>query len=89
MESRSYYESYPVDPRSSDKPVGDRCPVGFWNLTGHDVALTVDGKSHVLAAGKNLKLELARQFIWKMANHDPQTERIAVDTPGLEIVIRR
>jgi hypothetical protein len=69
--------------------VGDRCPVGFWNLTGHEITLMVDGKSHFLAAGKNLKLQLARQFIWKRESYDPQTERIAADTPGLEIVIRR
>src|SRR5262249_35153469 len=37
------------------------CKVGFWNLTGKDVTLLVDGKSHSLRRNHAVTLDLSRQ----------------------------
>jgi hypothetical protein len=66
----------------------DRCRVGFWNLTGRDVTLTIDGKSWTLAKDRATTLELDRRFTWQA---DRQAER-AVSVPKgqstYEVVIR-
>jgi hypothetical protein len=66
----------------------DRCRVGFWNLTGRDVTLTVDGKTWSLAKDRATTLELDRRFTWQA---DRQSER-AVSVPEgqstFEVVIR-
>lgn len=88
-ESRSFFNAYTVAPRANDKPAAARIPVGFWNLTDHDITLTVDKSTHVLPRGKNLKLDLARQFIWRVDARDSLTEQVPGSEAGLEIVIRR
>jgi hypothetical protein len=88
-ESRSYFDAYAAAPRAGDKPAGVRCPVGFWNLTEHDVQLTVAGQNYSLPRGKNVKLELDRQFVWRVDQREPQSERIPASESALEIVIRR
>ncbi len=88
-ESRSFYESFSVQPPSSDKPSADRCAVGFWNLTGRDVTLSVDGKPQIIPQGKSLKLQLGRQFVWQIGGHEAQTEKVPMENSGVEIVLRR
>jgi len=88
-ESRSFYESFSVQPPSTDKLSADRCAVGFWNLTGRDVTLSVDGKPQIIPQGKSLKLQLGRQFVWQIGGHDAQTEKVPMENSGVEIVLRR
>jgi hypothetical protein len=88
-ESRSYYDAYAGSPRDSTKPAGDRCTIGFWNLTGGNLTIKVDGQARSLPQGKNLQVEAGRQFIWQVEGRDPQRESIAAGESALEIVIRR
>jgi hypothetical protein len=88
-ESRSFYESFGVQPGFTDKISADHCAVGFWNLTGRDVTLSVDGKPQIVPQGKSLRLQLGRQFAWKIGGHEVQTERIPIENSGVEIVLRR
>ena len=44
----------------------ERCKVGFWNLTGRDVTLTVDGKSRSLPKNRSVTLDLEHQFTWQI-----------------------
>jgi hypothetical protein len=88
-ESRSYYDAYPGSPRESSKPAGDRCAVGFWNLTGRDLTIKIDGQARSLAQGKNIQVDAGRQFIWQIEGRDPQHENVASGESALEIVIRR
>lgn len=88
-ESRSYFNAYAVAPRANDKPAGNRVPVGFWNLTDRDITLTVDKQTHVVPKGKNLKLDLARQFVWRVDTREALNEQVPAAESGLEIVIRR
>jgi len=88
-ESRSYYESFSVRPQSSDKPPGDHCAVGFWNLTGRDLTVSIAGQAHAVPRGKSLKLEVGRQFVWRVEGHEPQNEIVPIENSGVEIVLRR
>jgi hypothetical protein len=66
----------------------DRCRVGFWNLTGRDVTLNVDGKAWTLPRDRATTLELDRQFIWQA---DAQSQRNVIVPDGqstFEVVIR-
>lgn len=62
--------------------------VGFWNLSGKDVTLTVDGKTQTLPRDRAVTLQLGRQFVWQADQRPPRTERVPDDQPGHEIVIR-
>ncbi|SRR5260370_1281193 len=88
-ESRSFYEAFKVRPTSTDQPAGERCAVGFWNLTGRDVTVSVDGKPQVIPRGKILKLQVDRQFVWQVGGHEAQKEKVASENSGLEIVLRK
>ena len=88
-EFRNYYDVYAVTPSDSRPPASDRCSATFWNLTGKDQFLRIDGTDHKLSAGKNLVIGVNRNFIWKMEGRDPQSERISAGEWALEVVIRR
>ncbi|MBV9123034.1 MAG: hypothetical protein JO112_06740, partial [Planctomycetes bacterium] len=88
-ESNSFFDAYPVVRRESDKPPGDRCQVGFWNLSGQDVTLKVDGQSHLLAQGKNLRLDLGREFVWRVNDREAQSQQVPSAEAALDIIIRR
>ena len=61
-ESRSFFDAYPAAPRATDMTAGDRIQVSFWNLSGQDLTLKVEGQLQVLPSGKNLRLDLAPGF---------------------------
>jgi hypothetical protein len=88
MESRPYFDLYPVDARGGEKPLADRCSVGFWNVTDRELGFKVDGQPRTLARGKSLTLELGRQFTWQIEGRDAQIQRVAPENVGLDIVIR-
>jgi len=87
-ESRSFYESFGVRSQSKDKLLADRCSVGFWNLTARDLTVSVEGQNHIVLQGKTLKLQVARQFAWRMEGHEPQNETVPMENSGVEIVLR-
>jgi hypothetical protein len=62
--------------------------VGFWNLTGKDVTLTVDGQTQRLPRDRAVTLELGPQFVWQIDQQPPRTERVPDNLPGHEVVIR-
>ena len=66
----------------------DRCRIGFWNLTGRDITLTVDGKSWKLAKDRALTLDLPHQFTWQADGRLQHVERIAEGQTSQEIAIR-
>jgi hypothetical protein len=62
--------------------------VGFWNVTGRDVTLTVDGRPRLLPRNRSVTLDLSRRFTWHIDREAPRTEQVPADRPGLEIVLR-
>jgi hypothetical protein len=69
-------------------PAKERCRVGFWNLTGRDVTLVVDGKSQLLPRDRAVTLELPREFSWQIDQQPARSERVANEKASHEIVIR-
>jgi hypothetical protein len=65
----------------------NRCRVGFWNITGRDVTILVEGQSRSLARNQSLTLELARTFQWQLDGRQ-QAERIPDGQGTYEIVLR-
>jgi hypothetical protein len=82
-----FYDSYLV--ASGGRPAGDRCAVMFWNLSGQGLTLTVDGQSRPLPAGQSLRLDLKRDFAWRVAGRDEERQQVPAQESGVEIVIRR
>jgi hypothetical protein len=88
-ESQSYYDSYAGTPPDSAKPAGDRCTVGFWNLSAQDLTIKIDGQARSLPRGQNVQLGVGRQFFWQIEGREARQESIARGESALEIVIRR
>jgi hypothetical protein len=65
-----------------------RCQVGFWNLSAHDVTLTVDGRPRMLPKDRAITLELPYRFVWQVDQRPAQTEQIPVGQTAHEVVIR-
>jgi hypothetical protein len=75
--------------RSADAELAkDRCRVGFWNLTGRDVVVTIEGKTMPLAKNQALRFDLNRQFSWQMAGRSQIVERVPVGENVYEVIIR-
>jgi hypothetical protein len=88
-ESRTYFESYPVSPRDRNQRLGDRCAIGFWNLTSGRLSLRVDGVTRTILPGKSAVVETGRQFTWQVEGREIHREAIPMGEAGLDIVIRR
>jgi hypothetical protein len=88
-ESRSSYRAAAALKDPPNPPAGGKARVGFWNLTGRDVVLRVDGQTYAIGAGQNLKLELGRTFVWKVDQYEAQVEQMPAAAPSMELVIRR
>ena len=71
-----------------DKSGPDRCRVGFWNLTGRDVTLTVDGKSSTLPRNRSVTMDLAHEFTWQIEDDTQHVERLSAAQAAHEVVIR-
>ncbi len=67
----------------------ERCRVGFWNVTGREVTLTIDGKTQTLPRDRAVTLELGRSFVWRIDRLEPQSETIPKDRNTHEIVLRQ
>jgi hypothetical protein len=66
----------------------NRCRVGFWNLSGKDVTLVVDGMARLVTRDRAVTLQLPRDFVWRIDQQPAQTVRVADDKTAHEIVIR-
>ncbi len=67
----------------------ERCKVGFWNLTGRDVTLKIDGQPRVLAKNRAMTLDLERSFTWQLDLGDAVTERVPEEQPFHEVILRQ
>jgi hypothetical protein len=66
----------------------DRCRVGFWNVTGRDVTLTIEGKSWKVPKDQSITLDLEWTFSWQIDQRPQQIERIPTGQNTHELVIR-
>lgn len=84
-ESRSYGG---VMPTQATEVTPGRCKVGFWNITGADVTLTIDSQQRRLAKDRAVTLELGRSFVWQLSGRGPQTERVPDGQYLFEVILR-
>jgi hypothetical protein len=66
----------------------DHCRVGFWNLSGRDVTLQVDGKTWTLPKNRAVTLDLERQFSWNLEGRPQRVEQVSQGQAVYEVVIR-
>ena len=85
-ESRSTGGVMPA--QTADVPPG-RAKVGFWNVTGADVILTVDGQQRKLPKDRAVTLELGRTFVWQLDGRGPRAERVPDGENLFEVILRR
>lgn len=88
-ETRSHFAAAPPVGTPGDWPTVTTAQAGFWNLTGRDVVLTVEGQQQVLPNGTGTRRAVARQFAWRVDDRETQLERLPESAPFVEIVIRR
>jgi hypothetical protein len=65
-----------------------RLKIGFWNLTGRDITLTVAGQVRTLAKNRAVTLELEREFSWQIDRLPAHLERVPEGQAVHEVVIR-
>jgi hypothetical protein len=68
-------------------PAG-RVRVGFWNITGRDVTLTIAGQARRLAKDRALTVDLERTFAWQLDGEAAHTERVPEDERTFEVILR-
>lgn len=66
----------------------ERCKVGFWNVTGRDITLNIDGQPRLLAKDRAITLDLERAFVWRIDQGDPNSERVPEDQAFHEVILR-
>lgn len=65
-----------------------RVRVGFWNLSGRDVSLTIEGKAWNLSKNQVLTFDMDRQFTWQAAGKTAQIQRVPEGQSAFEVLIR-
>lgn len=69
-------------------PSKDVCRVGFWNLSGRELTLTVAEKSWKLPKDQSITLDLDRSFAWQVDQRPQSVERVPEGQSAHELVIR-
>ena len=67
----------------------ERIQVGFWNVSGRDVTLTINGRAYFLPRNRSITLALSRRFTWHIDQRTLRTENVPQENSTLEIVLRQ
>jgi hypothetical protein len=92
IEKKHYYDAYfsaGDDVTAVRRARDDNRSVCFWNLTAGRLSIRVEGKPYVLDRGKQLTLDLPRQFRWQVDGRQAESVVFEDDRAALEIVIRQ
>lgn len=68
---------------------GDSVRVGFWNVSGGEKTLFVNGEVRTLASGRAVTLNLPRDFTWQISGNTSQREIVPSNRDTFEIILRR
>lgn len=74
---------------AADAGAKDRCRVGFWNVSGRDVLLTVNGEQRLIPRDRSVTLTLGRSFAWQIDQRPVESGQVSAGNDTLEIVIRK
>ncbi|HXG09433.1 MAG TPA: hypothetical protein VNK04_06560 [Gemmataceae bacterium] len=86
---RRFYDAYAAGVRDPARAAFGRASVGFWNLSGRDLVLLAGGQRLLLPNGRNVTLELDRQFSWQVEGRPAMVEQVPANESAMEIVIRQ
>lgn len=75
--------------RDSRSAVAPRCSVGFWNQSGRDVILRIDGQPRILSRGEGVTIDLPHRFVWQVDERTAQMENVPAQQTTVDLVIRR
>lgn len=64
------------------------CRVGFWNLTGREVTLTIEGKSWTLPKNQVLNFQMERNFTWQVNGQLQHIERVPDGQASYEVLVK-
>jgi hypothetical protein len=62
--------------------------VGFWNITGRDLTLSIDGRTRTLAKDRAITVDVERSFTWQVNDGALHTERVPGEQNTFEVIIR-
>lgn len=65
-----------------------RCKVGFWNVTGKDVQLEVDGQMRTIPKDRAITLDMDRRFVWRLDSGPENLERVPDEQNYFEVILR-
>lgn len=68
--------------------MGPRVKVGFWNLTGRDVVVKIDGQPRRLEKDQGMTLQLNRVFAWQVDEREAKIENVPGEKSDYEIFLR-
>ena len=75
-------------PAQATEAAPGRCKVGFWNITGRDLTLTINGQARTLPKDRAVTVELERNFVWQITGRDPHSERVPEEMSVFEVILR-
>jgi len=67
----------------------ERCKVGFWNVTGRDVTLKIDGQPRLLPKDRAVTLDLDRSFAWQIDQGESVIENVPEEQGFFEVILRQ
>lgn len=92
-ESRSLKGPTILESRSSStsksEAAAEKCKVGFWNQTGRDITVKIDGQPRVVQRDRAITVELGRSFVWQVDQSEPTSERVPAEESFHELIIRK
>jgi hypothetical protein len=73
---------------AANKSSKERVKIGFWNLTGRDITITIEGKTRALVKNRSVTLELDREFSWRVDGRPDHVERVPDGMVVYEVLVR-
>jgi hypothetical protein len=80
--------SVAVLPVDGTPPAGAKRKVGFYNYTGLDLELKVEGTAVTLPAKSYVTADVPTKFTWRVGTAADETTTIPADSAGVEVVLK-
>jgi hypothetical protein len=77
-----------VLPVDGDPPAGATRKVGFYNYTGRDLELKIEGNAVALPAKSFVTAEVPVRFTWRVGSAAEETTTIPANSAGVEVVLK-
>jgi hypothetical protein len=82
------FEMFPVDGAVPANP-GEKRIVTFYNFSGRDLLLTIDGKAYTLPAKHTVEGKLGTQFKMQIGIGEVQEMKVPMSAAGVDVVLKK